>query len=246
MSPCRSGRATEGCSRLDASTRTARGRVWIGTVRQGVYVVDPKEHGTPASIGERRAQPLLPMEGVHAITEVRPGEIWLGTDGHGIVSVNTKTFETRRILHDPTVMSSLADDSVQALHTDRSGLVWIATTRSISRYNSRQAAIYTVFGGSSRPGHAVGFGRGLGAGRCPTGASGWAWAATASTYSIRWACAWRPCVPIRNIRRPRLPKDYVNALVRGPSGDVYVGTEQGLYRADKLAHGVVRLSVAPT
>src|SRR6202012_681620 len=40
-----------------------------------------------------------------------------------------------------------------------------------------------------------------------------------------------------------LPKDYVNALVLGPPGDVYVGTEQGLYRADRLARGVVRLSV---
>src|SRR5262249_5734082 len=40
-----------------------------------------------------------------------------------------------------------------------------------------------------------------------------------------------------------LPKDYVNALVQGPSGDVFVGTEQGLYRADPQARGVVRLAV---
>jgi diguanylate cyclase (GGDEF)-like protein len=217
------------------------GRVWIGTVRQGVYIVTPKDRGLAASSEIGVPQSMLPTEGVHAITEVRPGEIWLGTDGHGIVSVNTQTFETRRILHDPTVMSSLADDIVEALHTDRSGLVWIATTRSISRYNSRQAAIYTIFGGSSRPGSlsdsdvdsvlAMPEDRvwlGLGSNGIDI----------LDPNGLRVA-ALRP-----DPQHPdtALPKDYVNALVRGPSGDVFIGTEQGLYRADRQAHGVVRLS----
>ena len=219
------------------------GRVWIGTIRQGVYIIAPRDRGLATTTTERwTLQSLLPMEGVHAITEVRPGEVWLGTDGHGIVSVNTRTFETRRIVHDPTVMSSLADDSVQALHKDRAGLIWIATNRSISRYNSRQAAIYTIFGGSSRPGSlsdsdvdsvlAMPDGRiwlGLGSNGIdildPTG--------------LRVA-ALRPDPQNPNTG---LPKDYVNTFARAPSGDVFIGTEQGLYRADKLGHGVVRLSL---
>jgi len=117
------------------------GRVWVGTVRGGVFVLDIQDRGMAPVLDSSIAQPMLPTEGVHAITEVRPGEIWLGTDGHGIVSVNTKSFQTQRILHDPTVMSSLADDSVAALHTDRSGLVWVATNRGICHYNARQAAV---------------------------------------------------------------------------------------------------------
>ena len=217
------------------------GRIWIGTIRQGVYIVTPKVRGLAATSVVGTPQSMLPTEGVHAIAEARPGEIWLGTDGHGIVAVNTRTFQTRRILHDPTIMSSLADDSVQALHADRAGLVWIATNRSISRYNSRQAAIYTIFGGSSRPGSlsdsdvdsvlAMPDGRiwlGLGSNGIdildPTG--------------LRVA-ALRP-----DPKHPAtaLPKDYVNVFARAPSGDVFIGTEQGLYRADKLGHGVVRLS----
>ena len=217
------------------------GQVWIGTIRQGVYIVASKDRGLATTAQIEPAQTMLPTEGVRAITQVRPGEIWLGTDGHGIVSVNTRTFETHRILHDPTVMSSLADDGVQALHTDRAGLVWIATNRSISRYNSRQAAIYTIFGGSSRPNSlsdsdvdsvlAMPDGRvwlGLGSNGIdildPKGTR---------------VGALRP-----DPRHPAtaLPKDFVNALVRGPSGDVFIGTEQGLYKADKLGHGVVRLS----
>jgi diguanylate cyclase (GGDEF)-like protein len=217
------------------------GRVWIGTIRQGVYIVTPKDRGLAAAAEIATTQSMLPTEGVHAITEVRPGEIWLGTDGHGIVAVNTKTFETHRILHDPTVMSSLADDSVQALHTDRAGLVWIATTRSISRYNSRQAAIYTIFGGSSRAGSlsdsdvdsvlAMPDDR--------------VWLGLGSNgIDILDPAGLRVGALRPDPQHPAtaLPKDYVNALVRGPSGDVFIGTEQGLYRADKSGRGVVRLS----
>jgi len=218
------------------------GRLWIGTVRQGAYVIDLKQQTTRAILESNEAQSTLQTEGIHAIAEVRPGTIWLGTDGHGIVSVDTATFQTRRIQHDPTLLSSLADDTVQALHTDRSGLVWICTNRGISRYNSRQAAIYTVFGGSSRPASlsdpdvdsvlSMPDGRvwlGLGSNGIDV----------LDPKGLRVA-ALRP-----DPEHPAtaLPKDYVNALVLGPSGDVFVGTEQGLYRADRLAHGVVRLSV---
>jgi diguanylate cyclase (GGDEF)-like protein len=219
----------------------AAGRVWVGTVRQGAFIVDLQEHTVRAVVETGTAQSTLQTEGIHAIAEVSPGTIWLGTDGHGIVAVDTATFKTRRIRHDPTLSSSLADDTVQALHTDHSGLVWICTNRGISRYNSKQAAIYTVFGGSSRaeslsdsdvdsvlpmPDDRVWLG---------LGSNG---IDVLDPRGLRVA-ALRP-----DPEHPltALPKDYVNALVRGPSGDVYIGTEQGLYRADRLARGVVRVS----
>jgi diguanylate cyclase (GGDEF)-like protein len=219
----------------------SEGRIWVGTLRQGTFVVDPKESGTSGAIESRVAHAMLPTEGVRAIAEARPGEIWLGTDGHGIVAVNEKTFETRRILHDPTVMSSLADDGVQALHIDRAGLLWIATTRSISRYNSRQAAVLTVFGGSSRPSSLAD----SDVDSVLSMPDGRVWLGLGSMgIDVLDPLAMRVASLRPDPEHPQtaLPKDFVNALVRGPSGDVYIGTEQGLYRADKLARGVVRLS----
>ena len=218
------------------------GRIWVGTVRQGAYIIDPKQHTVRAVLESEGQESTLQTEGIHAIAEVRPGTIWLGTDGHGIVSVDTATFHTRRIRHDPTLLSSLADDTVQALHIDRSGLVWICTNRGISRYNSRQAAIFTVFGGSSRPASLsdpdVDSVLSMPGGRIwlGLGSNG---IDVVDPNGLRVA-ALRP-----DPEHPTtaLPKDYVNALILGPLGDVYVGTEQGLYRADRLAHGVVRLSV---
>ena len=216
-------------------------RVWIGTVRQGAYLVDLKQHTTRAIVETGVPQSSLQTEGIHSIAEIRAGTIWLGTDGHGIVEVDGTTLRTRRIRHDPTLMSSLADDSVQAIHTDRSGLVWICTVRAISRFNSRQTAIYTVFGGSSRPAS-------LSDSDVDSVLSmpdGRVWLGLGSNgidvfdpLGLRVA-ALRP-----DPEHPAtaLPKDFVNALVHGPQ-DVYIGTEQGLYRADRLAHGVVRLTL---
>ncbi|MDB6090738.1 MAG: hypothetical protein JWN85_3522 [Gammaproteobacteria bacterium] len=218
------------------------GRLWIGTVRQGAYVIEPGQSTARAVAESDDPQSTLQSEGIHAIAEIRPGEVWLGTDGHGIVAVDTATFHTRRIRHDPTVLSSLPDDSVQALHTDRAGLVWICTNRSISRYNSRQVGIYTVFGGSSRP-------NGLSDANVDSVLpmpDGRIWLGLASSgidildpLGVRVA----GIRPDQQHPATALPKDYVNTLVRGTFGDVYVGTEQGLYRVDRLARGAVRVTV---
>ena len=211
----------------------SRRRLWIGTVRQGAYLIDLEQHTTRAV--------LETTEGVHAIAEVRAGTFWLGTDGHGIVEVDGTSLQTHRIRHDPTLISSLADDTVQAMHTDRSGLVWICTVRAISRYNSRQTAIHTVFGGSSRP---------LSLSDSDVDSvlaapDGRVWLGLGSNgidvldpQGMRVA-ALRP-----DPEHPltALPKDYVNALVQGPAA-IYIGTEQGLYRADRFAQRVARLAV---
>ncbi|MDB6045419.1 MAG: hypothetical protein JWM63_3970 [Gammaproteobacteria bacterium] len=223
-------------------SQDSAGRLWIGTVRQGAFVIEPGQNTARAVMESGVSHSTLQTEGIHAIAEVRPGEIWLGTDGHGIVAVDTATFYTRRIRHDPTLLSSLANDTVQALHTDRAGLVWICTDRSISRYNARQEGIFTVFGGSSRQ-------DGLTDADVNTVLpmpDGRIWLGLAShgidiidPAGVRVA----GIRPDQQHPATALPKDYVNTLVRGPSDAVYVGTEQGLYRVDRLARGAVRLTV---
>lgn len=215
-------------------------RVWIGTVREGAYVYTPSDRAIRPVLDSPPSS--LSSEGVHAITETRPGEVWLGTDGHGIVVVDTKTWQTKRIRHDPTVSSSIADDSIQALLTDRSGLVWLCTNRGISHYDARQTAVLTVFGGSSES-------RGL---TDPDVDSvlpmpdGRVWLGLGSNgidvldpRGLRVA-ALRPDA---DHPATALPRDYVNALARAPAGDVYIGTEQGLYRADRLARAVARVAL---
>ncbi|MDB6161917.1 MAG: hypothetical protein JWO04_5623 [Gammaproteobacteria bacterium] len=218
------------------------GRIWVGTIRQGAYVIDSQTAGARAVQESDAAHSTLQNEGVSSIVEITPGQVWLGTLGQGIVAVDAATSQTRRIRHDPTQPASLADDSIQDMFKDRSGMIWICSDRSISRHDPAHPAMVTVFGASSRPDSIsdpdveailpMPDGRiwlGLGSNGIdvidPEGAR---------------VAALRP-----DAQRPEsaLPKDYINAFAATDDSDVYVGTELGLYRVDRAAHGAVRVTI---
>jgi diguanylate cyclase (GGDEF)-like protein len=218
------------------------GRIWIGTIRQGAYVIDSHTAGARAVEESDAAHSTLQNEGVSSIVEVVPGQVWLGTLGQGIVAVEAATSKTRRIRRDPTQPASLADDSIQGMYKDRSGLIWICSDRSISRHDPAHPGLITVFGASSRPDGIsdsdvdavlpMPDGRiWLGLGNKgidvidPVGAR---------------VAALRP-----DPQRPEtaLPKDYINAFAASDDSDVYVGTELGLYRVDRAARGAARVSI---
>ena len=218
------------------------GRIWIGTVRQGAYVITTPDAPARRVQESDAAQSTLQNEGVSAIVEVTPGQIWLGTLGGGIVAVDTNTWQTRRIRHDPTLPDSLADDSIQALFKDRAGLVWVCTTRSVSHYDPGQSAMVTVFGASSRP-DGVSDSNVDSILPMPDGRI-WLGLDNKGLDIIdpnrARVASLRP-----DVSKPRtaLPKDYVNAFAPDANGDVYVGTEQGLYHVDKEAQHAVRIEI---
>ena len=224
------------------------GRIWVGTLRQGAYVIDSKTDIDSPAAGARAVQEsdaahsTLQNEGVSSIVEVVPGQVWLGTLGQGIVAVDAATSQTRRIRRDLTQPASLTDDNIQGMFKDRSGLIWICTDRSISRYDPSHPAVITVFGASTRADSIsdsdvdailpMPDGRiwlGLGSKGIdvidPAGAR---------------VAALRPD-PLRP--QTALPKDYINAFAASDDSDVYVGTEVGLYRVDRAAHAVARVSI---
>ncbi len=127
------------------------GRIWVGTIRQGAYVIDSHAAGARAVQESDASHSTLQNEGVSSIVEIVPGQVWLGTLGQGIVAVDAATSQTRRIRRDLTQPASLADDSIQGMFKDRSGLIWICSDRSISRHDPSHPAVITVFGASSRP-----------------------------------------------------------------------------------------------
>ncbi len=218
------------------------GRIWVGTIRQGAYVIDFHSGGARAVQESDGAHSTLQNEGVSSIVEVTPGQVWLGTLGQGIVAVDAATSQTRRIRHDPTQPDSLADDSIQGMFKDRAGLIWVCSDRSISRHDPAHPGMITIFGAANRSDSIsdsdvdailpMPDGRiwlGLGSKGIdvidPAGAR---------------VAALRP-----DSQHPEtaLPKDYINAFAAADDSDVYVGTELGLYRIDRGVHAARRVSI---
>jgi diguanylate cyclase (GGDEF)-like protein len=222
------------------------GRIWVGTIRQGAFVIDPVTHNARWVQENDPVRPadqsVMHSAGVSALVEVAPGQIWLGTLGQGIISVNTTNWQTHNIRHDATQPASLADDGIQCLFKDRAGLIWICSDRSISHYNPAQPAMITVFDTSGR---ADGISDSNVDAILPM-PDGRIWLGLESTGIDIVDPAGARVGSLRpDAQRPEsaLPKDYINALVASKDSDVYVGTEQGLYRVDRAARGAVRVSI---
>jgi diguanylate cyclase (GGDEF)-like protein len=220
----------------------SEGRIWVGTIRQGAFVIDPNSGVARPVEDSEAAHSVIQNAGVSAIVEVVPGHVWLGTLGQGIVTVDTATFQTRNIRHDPTQPASLPDDSIQGLFKDRAGLIWICSDRSISRYDPDHPAMLTVFGASSR---ADGISDSNVDAILPM-PDGRIWLGLEGTgIDIIDPAGARVGALRPNAEHPEtaLPKDYINAFAASDTSDVYVGTEQGLYRVDRAAQGAVRVAV---
>ncbi len=209
------------------------GRLWIGTVRSGLFVID-RRGAAPRSIG---AGAHLPPSSVSAIRAAGPHEIWASLRSSGIVSVDTSTGVATLIQHDRTVPTSLAHNDVWALLRDAAGSMWVGGTGGLSYRPRDTGQITTVFGGQQRPG---------------------ALSATdvVSILSTRDGHVWLGYIdggvdvidPARGriaALRPSavqsarsLPRETVFSMVEGVGGSVYIGTRRGLYASDLSARSV--------
>ncbi len=226
------------------------GRVWIGTSREGVYVVDPHADSARPVIVKGPDRAELQTETIIAIAEARPNRMWFAIENEGIVALDLGTLQTRRIQHDPTLPSSLGDDTVWALERDTSGLMWVGTSRTLSRHDPRQDAVVTVFGGSSRK-------DGVSEGNVYSilpGPDGRIWLGLGNNGVDRLDPVTGQVEGVRPDRagtgpayagRSRLSKSPIDAAALSPSGEVYLGTRQGLYRVDRMGRDVFHVPLPP-
>jgi diguanylate cyclase (GGDEF)-like protein len=219
------------------------GRIWVGTIRQGAYVIDSHAAGARAVQESDADHSTLQNEGVSSIVEVVPGQVWLGTLGQGIVAVDAATSQTRRIRRDLTQPASLPDDNIQGMFKDRSGLIWICSDRSISRHDPSHPAVTTVFGASSRP-DSISDSDVDAILPMPDGKI-WLGLGSKGIDVIDPAAGTRVASLRPDPLRPEtaLPNDYINAFAASDDSDVYVGTESGLYRVDRAARTALRVSI---
>jgi len=218
------------------------GRVWVGTQGNGAFVIEADKAAAPHAVRESGAVSALQSDRVMAMVEARPGEMWLGIDGGGIVAVDIEHGSTRRIRHHPGLASSLNDDDVLSLYRDRSGLVWVGTSSALSQFDPQQTAVVSVLGAAGRPrgiSHAN-----VAAVLAQPGGHIWLGLGDGGIDIID------PVLGRVGQLRPdpaqpfsALPKGRVLALARGRGGEVYIGTQQGLYRSDAAGKHVVRLQV---
>ncbi len=237
----RDGRGRSLPLRPESLLEDSAGRIWVGTARAGVFVLEGDGSGVRAvreTAIPAGSTPLSALR-VMALLEVRPGEVWLGTLGQGIVAVDSASGRTRRLMHQLAVPASLVDNAVRGLYRDRSGLVWVATHGGLSRVDPRATAVLTING--TRPGSAVRneFSSLM------TARDGRVWMGTHNDgLEIVDPRSGRIQALRAQATQPdtALPADVVAGMVQVADGSVFVGTYRGLYRARADGRRVTRIS----
>ncbi len=219
------------------------GRVWVGSRTQGAFVIEPGAAWASA-VRDTEAAEAAGLQGdvISSFTEGGADEMWIGTYGAGVVRVDTRSWKTHRVRHREQARPTLADDKVNFLYRDRSGLVWIATDTSLQAHDPRPRGLDTWLGEEGS------------ADRIPdrhvisllpmsvdttwlgTGDGGLAIVSAERGLVARV----RPD-PARPANA--LPKGEVMAMARGPSGEAFLGTLKGLYRADAAGRSFRRVDI---
>lgn len=132
------------------------GKLWIGSFDSGAFYLDTKDNAiTPTVKAVMVKKPgssnlVGGSENVHTIRQVADDEVWIGTYGKGILTVNLHSLETKWIRHEPTRQSSLADNAVWSIIQDQSGLIWIGSQRGMSMHDPSSNAFISIYGGENR------------------------------------------------------------------------------------------------
>ena len=214
------------------------GTLWIGTHLHGTFSIS---HGSPGGtpvpvVGDAD----LAGDTVYALIDAGNGEIWIGTYGGGLVRVDADRREQTRERHDPARSTSLLDDDVAALLRDRAGIVWVATAYGLSRYDTRYDDVKTLHGG---PGRLI---RDANVPAVLATAGGQVFVANgAHGLEIIDGGSGAAKVLHADPAHPEtsLPRARVISMAEASNGDVWVGTQGGLYRCSADGSRVERISI---
>lgn len=245
--PLASGRSMQ----PQALAQDSAGRIWVGSLHEGVFVLD-KEGDAPAvevrEAGVAGKADVLGNTQITSLLEVQAGEMWVATLGQGLVSVDIEHGDSRRIRHVSAWPVSLADNALRTLYRDRAGLVWAASNRGLSRYDPRQGGVLTRLGVSPESEDALDA-------RFISAEISWIlpmpdgrlWLAThKSGIDILDAAGNRAGALRPDASRPEaaLPADIVLGMARVPDGGVFIATKRGLYRCDADGRHLQRVNLA--
>lgn len=192
---------------VEAVLQTRDGYLWFG-MNDGLCRFD----GTSFQVFDPRNTPALPVSYITALAEDRDGSLWVGSAGGGLARLQEGVFE--RFAH----AQGLTNEQVKALHLAADGRLWIGTDGGgiFVRHPSGQFQAYGERDGLPSP-----FVDGL-----TDDAQGTLYAALREEGPFRLEGNRFVAVPLV----PPVASGSGFALTRSPAGQVWLGTQRGVYQ----------------
>lgn len=141
--------------RVGSMLSNRAGQVWLGTAKQGLFLLNPANAHLEA-VQDSANQVHLEQDEITALLEVAPGQLWISTDLGGVVILDLASSRMRRVQLDPALPGGLASMQISSLLRDRSGSIWVGHDRGLSRYHPNENALHSLPGSGLTPNHLAG------------------------------------------------------------------------------------------
>ncbi|HEY5327286.1 MAG TPA: two-component regulator propeller domain-containing protein, partial [Mucilaginibacter sp.] len=130
------------------------GKLWIGTIQHGLYILDPSS-GKSEHIIKGQGGRHISQNDVYCLEEDQMGRIWIGTNGGGIDIYDPKTrqfYNYRQLFNTNGLRNKTINNFVRTITPINSDEMWVGTwgggiavfnitTRSITVYNQAANAL---------------------------------------------------------------------------------------------------------
>lgn len=112
------------------------GRKWIGTLRGGVNIIEPRRAPFQLHAFESKHSQSPTKNFIFSFCEDKDGYFWIGTDGGGLKYWNRETNVTRDYTYDPKNSKGISSNFITTITKDSQDDVWFSTWfGGINRFN---------------------------------------------------------------------------------------------------------------
>ncbi len=132
---------------VNALLATGDGRLWVGTLSDGVSVFDPATERFEHFRHDAKKPDSLGGGPISDITQDARGGIWIAT-GQGLYHLPKSTNRLLQFTHS-SAPHSLLDNKVHSLLWDKSGRLWVGSNRGLQRMASDGKRFETIFTGKN-------------------------------------------------------------------------------------------------
>ncbi len=122
---------------VQAIASDAQGRLWIGTIQHGVFLLTTDTQGRPATLRQVQVAPVngrTDRTNAYEVFELavdRQQRVWIGTIGGGLWTFAAKGVTPVGEPLTASRVTTLPSANIRALHLDRRGDLWVATDQRI-------------------------------------------------------------------------------------------------------------------
>ncbi|PID91775.1 MAG: hypothetical protein CSA96_06770 [Bacteroidetes bacterium] len=209
-------------------------QLWIQYVGHGLNRFDPttetfKDYAPDPLNESSISSNLTPSDYAadHMFFEDSDQQLWIGT-GHGLNRYNREDDSFTRFLSDPDNPASLSGDRITCLFECKEGYLWVGTTNGLNRLNRASGEVkqFTAQPSSNRHIRESL----ICSGYCAEDGS--IWVGTQRGLDLILNPGDEHSKVLHLLSEPLNPNDLVgiNKIIRTPTGEMLVGSSQGLYR----------------